>query len=665
MDESFAYYSARVDQFLLDAESGKCLDYLKAAIPNEERAARSSEIRSWGANIKAIKQLLKSSRIYDAYIAFELFVPLCEKRIDCALFGKDSDGRANMTIIELKQWSNDRLMYAQDNCNYELNEEGTRQLSTIISGRNTILIHPCEQSKTYQSRVKTSLKSVIDGKLSVDAFAYCYNYSKKGRNILGNQRYNGVIREITLYYSEDSSKVAERLSLRFQGGMGEECYDLLADGYAEPSGFQSRAGELLDENSFLTEFEHNSDQGIAERGIISSVRAMISNPNKKQVFFVQGGPGTGKTIVGLRLLCQFIKLNKNPGCQYIFHPMYMVRSKAMRDFIESAVGEDFQNRYITSGILSHNFPRQNGQTLRIVFYDECHRLCEEKDPEAAVNSLLDNFEIIVFLLDERQTIAGKHRSPNLLIEEVIRSRSDTEIKARYHLYTQMRCDSSREYVEWIDLLLYNEKTHLGKAINYDFRICDSAMEMKRRIDEKISEGIDSRICAGYCWPWHKSLADEQNGVLFNDIVIDDFAMPWNTHENIRPLPRGYVKKEQWAFKPEGTNQVGCIYTTQGLEFGYIGVIVGPDLSVKDGNLITRPDEHTIQGYCERNRMVTSPANCEDDVLFNKSMPDLKDRFIRNIYRVLLTRGMKGCFVYFCNPEVRKYVECRLPKFIKG
>ena len=100
------------------------------------------------------------------------------------------------------------------------------------------------------------------------------------------------------------------------------------------------------------------------------------------------------------------------------------------------------------------------------------------------------------------------------------------------------------------------------------------------LNEKEKEKPNSaRMVAGFCWPW--SSKTDSNGELVKDVKIGDFAMPWETHDKITSIPKGYVRWYEWAYRPEGIKQVGCIYTAQGFEFDYIGVIIGNDLCVDE------------------------------------------------------------------------------------
>jgi DUF2075 family protein len=201
---------------------------------------------------------------------------------------------------------------------------------------------------------------------------------------------------------------------------------------------------------------------------------------------------------------------------------------------------------------------------------------------------------------------------------------------------------SNDYLQWVEYVLGFTKQQrvLQRDEVFDFRIMDSPSELYKNMTAKEAIKPNSaRVVAGYCWPWSKKL--DCNGELVKDVRIGDFAMPWETHEAIQHPPRGYVKWYEWAYKTQGIKQIGCIYTAQGFEFDYIGVIIGDDLVYNAG-------------------MDNLRANIEataDPTL--RSSPETFASHVRNIYRVLLTRGMRGCYVYFVNEGTRRFFESRM------
>ena len=163
--------------------------------------------------------------------------------------------------------------------------------------------------------------------------------------------------------------------------------------------------------------------------------------------------------------------------------------------------------------------------------------------------------------------------------------------------------------------------------------------MRDEIFEKNKINNKSRLVAGYCWDWvsrHDSKA--------NDITLPpyDFSMQWNLGDD------GML----WMIKENSVEQIGCIHTCQGLELDYVGVIIGPDLQMKNGQLVTEPssrskNDRSIFGW--KKQMKADP-----EVTLKKL-----DSIIRNTYRTLMTRGMKGCYVYAVDKELNEYLKASI------
>ena len=214
------------------------------------------------------------------------------------------------------------------------------------------------------------------------------------------------------------------------------------------------------------------------------------------------------------------------------------------------------------------------------------------------------------------------------------------------LLSQYRCMGSNDYLLWLESVLgYNEeKRILYKNEIFDFKIFDNLQILYNTILEIENKKQNSaRLTAGFCWPWSKNL--DSDGNLIKDVRIGDFAMPWETHGDINKPPKGYVKWFEWAYLPEGIKQIGCIYTAQGFEFDYIGVIIGDDL-------IYNKNYNTLAGN----------INATHDPTLKKN-PSTFDTHVKNIYRTLLSRGMLGCYVYFTNKDTEKYFKSRMEKYI--
>jgi DUF2075 family protein len=140
------------------------------------------------------------------------------------------------------------------------------------------------------------------------------------------------------------------------------------------------------------------------------------------------------------------------------------------------------------------------------------------------------------------------------------------------------------------------------------------------------------MLAGYCWNW----ISKKDSKL-KDILIEDYSATWNLNDH----------GQAWIIHPNSVNEVGCIHTCQGLELDYAGVIIGSDLIARNGKIIT---DGTKRASTDRSLWGIT-KNLRD------GKPDalkIADQIIKNTYRTLMTRGMKGCYIYSTDPETQEY-----------
>jgi DUF2075 family protein len=204
------------------------------------------------------------------------------------------------------------------------------------------------------------------------------------------------------------------------------------------------------------------------------------------------------------------------------------------------------------------------------------------------------------------------------------------------LESQFRCAGSDGYLAWLDDTLgirptANQEFDHG---SFDFRVVDSPSELYELIASKNRTNNKSRVVAGYCWDWKSKKNPAVADIEFPEF---DFRRQWNLGSD----------GSLWITAPDSIEQIGCIHTCQGLEMDYVGVIIGPDLIVRDGQLTTDPSgrssmDRSIRGW-------RSMARADREGTMAKV-----DKIIRNTYRTLMTRGMKGCYVFCTDPALREY-----------
>ena len=272
------------------------------------------------------------------------------------------------------------------------------------------------------------------------------------------------------------------------------------------------------------------------------------------------------------------------------------------------------------------------------------RTDEQKSMLNQIKEIIHSAYCSVFFIDEAQRVT----MDDIGSVEQIRywaEQENSEI-TELELVSQFRCNGSDGYLAWLDNFLEIRDTanYDLDGIDFDIRICDTPLEVKELITEKNKVANKSRMLAGYCWDWNKKQA---NNTEFHDIEIGDFGMSWNL-DNSTPF----------AIAETSVNEVGCIHTSQGLEFDYVGVIIGNDMRYED--------DHVVTDFTKRARTDNSLKGIKK--LYKENPDEAKrraDEIIRNTYRTLLTRGMKGCFIYCTDEKLAEHFRERMNTYALG
>jgi uncharacterized protein len=300
----------------------------------------------------------------------------------------------------------------------------------------------------------------------------------------------------------------------------------------------------------------------------------------------------------------------------------------------------FANLFAGSG----EFTTTPENEFDVLIVDEAHRLNEKSGlygnlGDNQIKELIESAKCTIFFIDEDQRvtlrdIGSKERIGDFAFEKSARVEEHV-------LASQFRCGGADGYLAWLDNTLGIRETansKLGKD-EFDFRVFESPTELHQAI-ERVNDDNKARVVAGYCWKW----ASKSNTKAYDIIIGEDYRRQWNLS----------AQAGLWIMSPESVNEVGCIHTCQGLEVDYVGVIVGPDFVVRDGVVKTIPEararqDQTLKGY--KKRLKKDPAGARRAA----------DQVIKNTYRTLMTRGMKGCYVYCTDPETASHFKDALSK----
>lgn len=584
------------------------------------------EYASWQNSLPRVRDLIELADLKQNMIALEYEVPYNQNRIDCLLYGKGDDDNENVVLIELKQWTNVTATDIEGNF-----------VETYTGGGERVVPHPSQQTKGYHNFMKNFVSEFDTAPpLLLFSCAYCHNYTKIDGEGLFNPIYTKIVEEFPLYSKDDIQLIAKKLKSLLSNGNGFEIYNRFMQSPIRPS------QKLLDNVTKVIKneavFSLINEQLVAKNLIWAKVRKSIKD-KENSVIIIHGGPGTGKSVIAINVLAEAAQRGKS-----VF---YGCKSKPFTEGLRKLVGQD--GRMLFSNLYRFLPSKVNEEEIDLLLVDEAHRIefssnhrytkAVDKTNMPQVEQLIRCAKTSVFFIDDKQNVRSQEIGSSTLIKDVARklNRNIEEVE----LVTQFRCMGSNDYLLWLESVLgYSKEERILKENDvFDFQIFDSPQEIYDRILEKEEEKPNSaRMVAGFCWPWSKSLDD--NGEFVKDVEIGDFAMPWETPDSINRLPKGYVRWYQWAYRTEGVKQIGCIYTAQGFEFDYVGVIIGDDLQ-----------------YNNKDSLVGNIDATEDPTLRRNAQNF--EMHVKNIYRTLLTRGMKGCYVYFTNKDTENYFRERM------
>ncbi len=611
--------------FLNDAFANDIEDLiLRAFRARTGRSVGKSEVLSWKESLVAVAKVLNDEGIpADCGVAIEYGIPQTAKRIDFILSGQDGRGAEQLIIIELKQWHSARKT------------DRDAIVTTRFSHGECEVSHPSYQAWSYASLLKSFNEAVYEGDIGLQPCAYLHNYTDDG--VLTDDVYEHYVTLAPLFLKgePERQKLRNFIKQHVRHGDGRSILYRVENGRIRPSKrlVESLTGMLAG----TPEFVLVDDQKVVYETALSLAAA--ADARSKQVVIVEGGPGTGKSVVAVNLLVALT------GRRLV--AKYVTKNAAPRAVFESALAGTHRKSQISNLFTgSGSFTETHSNTFDALIVDEAHRLNEKSGLYGnlgtnQIQELIGSAKCSIFFLDEDQRVTFKDIGEKAAIERFARQAGATVTTLT--LTSQFRCNGSDGYLAWLDDVLGIRSTANDRldVAEFDFRVFGSPEQLRREIVERNKDRNRARMVAGYCWDWQSKRKPEAE-----DIVIPEhhFAMRWNLTKD------GGL----WMVAADSVNEVGCIHTCQGLEVDYIGVIVGPDLVFRDDRVLVQPDmrsrhDKSLNGY--KRLLKTDPQEAARRA----------ELIIKNTYRTLMTRGMKGCYVYFTDGPLERYVRSRLDR----
>jgi DUF2075 family protein len=581
------------------------------------RRTSDKEVESWANSMQFMRNVLEIAQIpRDAMVTIECQIPQTSKRIDFILTGLDEKKQSNAVIIELKQWKN---------------AEATQKDAVVITalGKGTREVsHPSYQAWSYADLLTNFNRSVEENQIQLSPCAFLHNC--EDRTALTLPFYQTHINKAPIFFKRDVRLLADFIRKFVKYGDSQNIMEMIENGEIRPS--KALADSVVGLLNGNQEFTLIDDQKIVFETALQLVDRAITE-KKKQVLIVEGGPGTGKSVVAINLLARLT------GNQKLVH--YVSKNSAPRSvYAEKLKGyrtkSSIDNLFKGSGQYHGERPNQ----FACLLVDEAHRLNEKSGlfsnlGENQILEIIQSAWCSVFFVDENQRVTLKDIGSKASIREWAQKQG-----AMVHemaLESQVRCGGSAGYLAWLDQVLQirdTANTDLND-VGYEFGVCDSATELRNLMVEKNNQPkTKARLVAGYCWKWNSKTDASAYDIVY---PAEDFQMQWNLASD----------SSLWIMKEESINQIGCIHTCQGLEIDYVGVIIGPDLLIRDGKVVTDPSKRassdkSVFGW--KKLMKEEPLRAAAEL----------DLIIKNTYRTLMTRGMKGCYIFSDDEETRDW-----------
>jgi DUF2075 family protein len=583
-----------------------------------------SEVRSWKNSFQYVYNILSSSQLpADAGVAIEFKIPLTSRRIDFLISGYDKQENANVVVIELKQWSGDTTETVE-------NKDGI--VKTFVGGGVRETTHPSYQAVSYSQLLKDFNITIREKPINLHPLAYLHNFEQKHRGKLDNEIYKTYTEEAPLYIRGDAKKLRDFLEEQIKIGDDRENLYEMNEGKIKPA--KSLQNSLLDMLEDQDEFTLIDSQKVVFEKAIELAKKSHRD-GQKRVLIVDGGPGTGKTVVAINILAELI--------QNDLVAQYVSKNRAPREVYKEKLRGDklvkeIEHLFTGAG----SYVETDTDTLPALIADEAHRLNEESTffgrGENQIMEIINAAKFSVFFIDESQRVhINDIGSKEEIRKHANKMDAETEELA---LESQFRCNGSKGYVAWVDDVLQIRQTANadGFDLDFDLRVFDSPQELHEEIARKNEQTRLSRVVAGYCWEWEKEARSDPDGT---DIEINGYKRSWNLDTS-----------DPWAIAEGSIDEVGCIHTCQGLEFDYVGVIIGKDLKYRDGGIIV---DHEERATTDRSLFGIKKMFDENPKRAAKKAEEL----IKNTYRTLMTRGMKGCYLYCCDDALQEYMKTRV------
>ncbi|WP_419537135.1 DNA/RNA helicase domain-containing protein [Endozoicomonas sp.] len=599
-------YTGELREFITKAKTNELYSELEETFKLQyQEQPNRGELLSWENSLKALATVLTDSSLPDDVgVVLEYQLPLTSKRIDVMLCGENSVAQAHAVIVELKQWQKTEPAHCP------------QEVKTYLDGEMRDVLHPSVQALNYLDYLNNAHESFHgDSAVTLTACAYLHNYQVTENDPLLDAKFTGILSQSQLFHTANIDEFCSYLTDHIGQGNGCQIINKIVEGSYRPSKkLMVNAASVIHNNERYVLLDEQ--RKVYDR-IFAAVRHALAG-DSQIVLVIEGGPGTGKTVVALHALAELMNsgqvANYVTGSRAINETLWEVLDPESRGYI----------RYF------NNYNRAHPKSIDVLLCDEAHRM--RGDPanphqgREQFQQLLSSCRVLVLFVDDDQTVRPNEIGNVTFFKEQAKA---NQVGCRHEkLEAQFRCGGSNAFVNWLSNTLHIEPTankRWSGEEEFDFQVFDTPEALEAKLQATIDQGYESRYLAGYCWYWN-----QKANPPVKDIKVGSFQKFWN------------INGRNWALNAKGLDEAGCIYTAQGFEFDYVGIIFGADLR-----------------YDPINKYWVGDSSKNFDNPVKRSSPEHFIRYIKNTYKVLMSRGMKGCYVYFVDPVTRDYFKSRI------
>ncbi|KXT57899.1 ATP-binding protein [Gordonia sp. QH-12] len=591
------------------------------------RRAAPAEQNSWRRSLPTLAGDLRDAGLTGVEMLIEYHMPLTSQRADVVLAGVHPEtGAPSYVVVELKQWT----------AAYSF--EDSSEIVEVPGMPGGPKLNPINQVRGYCDYLADFARVLENQPDSLAGVAYLHNATDP--SLVADLRGVPISTRGQLFTAAERGRFHDFLRSRLAAGVtGRTAADLLLNSHVAPS--RQLLKVAADEVKHRSQFQLLGNQQLAVDLVLHQVE-QSRRANSKRVIVVTGGPGSGKSVIALELLGEIARQGRSV--------LHATGSRSFTQTLRKVAGYRAP-RVQKMFAYFNSFMTAETNGLDVLIMDEAHRVretsvdrytkAELRTGRLQVDELISAARVPVFLLDEHQVVRPGEMGS---LEQITAYAKSLGLEVVHiPLESQFRCGGSEEYVHWVQRLLglagRAAPTQWTPDPQFQVEVVDSPWDLERRLQTKLDEGYSARMAAGYCWPWSKPTPD---GHLVPDVRIGDWHRPWNSPANRRlgDAPPAAL----WATQDGGFGQVGCVYTAQGFEYDWSGVILGPDLVWRDGGFVS-----------------VRAANKDPDFRNRTKVSDLRfDLLLRHVYKVLLTRGMVGTIIYSTDPETREALRRLIP-----